>query len=187
MMESQIPFACKHAELENLAPAIAAQVQAGLAEKRGALLYGATGLGKTFAMIAAMKAVASLMPPRRFGPNVILDEERNTICSFVDWPEFIASLHRSNDQLGRLFAWRGPLFVDDVGQEHAAVSGFKQGESEAVFDQFINRRTGVDVPLWITTNLTPNEISNRYGERAMSRIAGHCELINFSGADRRLA
>lgn len=187
MIESQIPFRCRNAELEDLEEQLALKVREGISLKRGALLYGSTGLGKTYAMVAAMKAIARTMPSHRFGPNVTLDDERNTVSAFVDWPEFITNLRSRGDSVGQLFGWRGPLFIDDVGQEHVAVSGYRQGESEAVFDQFINRRTGIDSPLWITTNLTPNEIRDRYGERAMSRLAEHCVLVKLEGDDRRLA
>ena len=186
MMDSQIPHTCRAAEIENLEASLARKVREGMTDKRGALLYGPTGLGKTFAMVAAMKAISRAMPSRQFGPNVILDEERNTVCKFVDWPEFVAGLDRNENATSQLFAWRGPLFVDDVGQEHFAASGYKQGWAESIFEQFVNRRTGSGLALWVTTNLMPNEMRDRYGERAMSRLAEHCVLIRLEGADRRL-
>jgi DNA replication protein DnaC len=137
-------------------------------------------------MVAAMREIERSFPARKFGPNVTLDDERNLGCAFIDWPDFISSANESDSALRSLLAWRGAMFVDDIGQELAVVSGYKQGWSESVFDRFVNRRTGIAAVLWMTSNLTPNEMRNRYGERALSRLSGHCSFIRFDGQDRRL-
>jgi DNA replication protein DnaC len=154
-------------------------------ESTGALLYGPTGLGKTFAMVAAMKETPSVAHGGVLrGPM------------FVDWPEFIGDIRRFEtietpdrerfDPLRRLSTYPGPMFVDDVGQEQAIVSGFRQGEAETVFSEFVNRRTGMQLALWIATNLAPKEIGSRYGQRTISRLAEHCVFVKFAGADRRI-
>ena len=115
----------------------------------------------------------------------------------MDWPEFLRDVGRFErldtpdrdrfDPEARLFSWRGPLFVDDVGQERPIEWGFRKGQSEEIFDAFINRRYCADIPLWIATNLAPAELRERYGERVHSRLAEHCFWIPVTGPDRRLA
>lgn len=179
-LEYNAPFRCAQASVQDLPNDLRTKVVA--ATKRGAVLYGPVGTGKTFAMCVARRLTMT-------------DAADGSL--FVDWPEFISDIERFADMRTpdrdrfdperRLFFWRGPLFVDDVGAEQMVGSGYKAGRSEAVFDQFVNRRTGVNFPLWITTNLTPTELRERYGERTLSRLVEHCTMIPVSGADRRLA
>jgi DNA replication protein DnaC len=150
----------------------------------GAVFGGPTGTGKTSAMVAAMKAI---------GRGAYEQEPL-----FVDWPEFIGDIERHRqsfkgvpdadkfDPFRRLCIYRGPLFVDDVGQDQPVVSGFKTNEAESIFDQFVNRRTGMELPLWITTNFSLADIRKRYGERTVSRLAQHCLIVPVEGVDRRL-
>jgi DNA replication protein DnaC len=184
---SSVPFRCQEATLDALQPPYSEQIPKAIRGQGSALLYGPTGLGKTFAMVAALRNFASCLPPNKFGPNVLLDDERTTGCAFVDWPEFITRAFRDHDCEHRVLSWRGPMFVDDVGQEQFVHSGYRQGEGEAIFSRFVNRRTGMPLPLWITSNLSPGEIGDRYGERTISRLAEHCAFIKFEGPDRRLA
>jgi DNA replication protein DnaC len=182
-LEYQIPFRCANAGLPKLDVGLQRQVIAAGADYHGAIFSGPIGTGKTFALVAAM---------REPNPKTFAD------CPlFVDWPEFIGDVDRWKaleitdrdrfDPVRRLCAWRGPLFVDDVGQEQFVESGYRRGESEALFDQFVNRRTGLDLALWITTNLSIADLRERYGERTSSRLSQHCLLIGICGDDRRLA
>lgn len=182
-LEYTIPFRCKYAKRSDLDKQLSADLGSAT---RGALLYGPTGTGKTYAMMAAMSESASFHRGEMSYPPF-----------FVDWPEYISDIDKYEnnasfygikfDPMNRLFNYGGAIFVDDVGQEFSAISGFKFGKPESIFDQFINHRTGLDLPLWITTNLTLPAFQERYGDRALSRITEHCAVIELAGEDRRLA
>ena len=179
-----IPFRCLQADANQLARGLRESVLDGLTARSGAALWGPTGTGKTYAMVAAMREVAKADAPFK------------DCALFVDWPEFVsdcdawkAMTASDRDRFNpakRLLEWRGPLFVDDVGQEQIVDSGFRKGETEALFDQFVNRRTGLQLPLWLTSNLSASDIRKRYGERCVSRLTEHCAWISVVGDDRRL-
>jgi DNA replication protein DnaC len=180
----QVPFRCERAQLVDLDAKMRSAVEAGLTGL-GAMFCGPTGTGKTYAMVAGMRALG------RGG----FDLEP----LFVDWPEFIGDCDRFErrfkgvedaekfDPFRRLCTYRGPLFVDDVGQDLVVVSGFKTNVAESAFDQFVNRRTGMELPLWITSNLAEADIQARYGERTVSRLSQHCLIVPVVGEDRRLS
>jgi DNA replication protein DnaC len=181
-LQYQIPFRCSTAIVPKLEIRLQRAVVAAITDYRGGLISGPTGTGKTYTLVAAMREPST----RQF----------EDAAMFVDWPEFTGDVDRWRamrgddrekfDPMRRLCFWRGPLFVDDVGQEQAVESGYRAGETESLFDQFVNRRTGMDLPLWITTNLASDDIRKRYGERAISRLAEHCLEIPLGGDDRRL-
>lgn len=146
----------------------------------GAVIYGPTGTGKTTAMVIARRLTLG---------------QRSL---WVDWPELVgpdresfAAMRGSDkdkfDPTAFVFRFAGALFVDDVGAKRAVESGYKTGEEESLFDAFVNRRTALPLPLWITTNLSQAEMRTRYGERAVSRLVEHCLWLPMAGDDRRLA
>jgi len=71
------------------------------------------------------------------------------------------------------------LFLDDLGAERDL--DFARSE----LDRLIRARHSVRLPTWITCNLAPDEIAERYGERIASRLRETNEIIHVSGSDRR--
>lgn len=72
------------------------------------------------------------------------------------------------------------LIIDDLGTE--MINNFTQSEAFNI----VNTRLLNDKPTIISTNLTPIEISQAYGERLGSRILGHYDILFFNGVDLRL-
>lgn len=71
------------------------------------------------------------------------------------------------------------LYLDDLGTENA---------SEWVKEQLylvLNERYNWNKPIIVTTNLNAKEIAENYGERFASRLVEMCEIIKFTGKDRR--
>jgi DNA replication protein DnaC len=152
------------------------------------VLIGPTGVGKTCAMAIAMRWA-----------QPVAKGERLQQPFFVHWPEFIRDVGRFNrdyrdfpdrgafDPQVKLENYAAALFVDNLGEERAVNSGYEQGWAEMVFADFVCRRAGMKVGLWITTNLSERELKSRYGEPSISRLREHCAFITLKGADRRLA
>ncbi len=137
--------------------------------KKGLLLWGGTGSGKSFAAIAAANALMRLERP----------------CLVTSFTRIAHKLsdqrYGKQDYLDNLNTF-DLLVMDDLGAERN--SEYMQ---EIVFD-VINTRYNSGKPLIITTNLTieeikkPAEMSNA---RIYDRILERCVPIPVNGASRR--
>lgn len=72
------------------------------------------------------------------------------------------------------------LVVDDLGAE----MGTRYTQAE-VYD-LVNARLNAELPTIINTNLTPEEISERYTDRVLSRLVGAYTVVAFKGRDVRI-
>lgn len=75
------------------------------------------------------------------------------------------------------------LIIDDLGTEPILKNITKEYLYLIVNERIINNRCTI-----ISSNLTPNEIIDRYGERIYSRLFNklNCLTVNFTGKDLRL-
>ncbi len=133
------------------------------------LLLGKTGLGKTHLSLAiANEAVAN-------GHSVIYGSVQNLV----------------NKAAGEQFSYSGStevidsllgcdlLIIDDLGTEMSA------SFSQSCIYNVINTRIMKNLPTVISTNLTLEEIAEKYTPRVSSRIIGSYTLLHFLGADIR--
>lgn len=173
----QLPNALRGQLLKHLEPrpgqanALAAAAEWATSEKPGSLvLTGATGVGKT--QIAAAACWTRL--------------ER--------WPCRYASIARSMSKLGRsftdegrveavrFFSGAGDAVLDDL--DKCRVTDFGREQLFAAVDG----RQQDGSALLVTTNLTPDEIGEMYGDAMMSRLAApHCRVVEVGGKDWRVA
>lgn len=137
------------------------------------LLYGDTGLGKTFLcnciakdLLNAGRTVLYLTAPRLF--KVIEDYRFNR--DEMEEP----------DEMLEAVADVDLLILDDLGAEFATVI-----TSAALFD-IINQRLINKKPVVISTNLSPPGLQAQYSERIVSRFLGHYKLLKFFGDDIRI-
>ncbi len=72
------------------------------------------------------------------------------------------------------------LVLDDVGAE------FSTSFVSSLLYDIVNSRLISGTPTIISTNLTPDEINNRYGARLMSRLFGEYKTLLFRGDDIRI-
>ncbi len=72
------------------------------------------------------------------------------------------------------------LILDDLGSEFST-----HYTTSALFD-IINSRLISGKKTVINTNLSISELSEKYGERVVSRLYGHYQLLNFIGSDIRI-
>jgi hypothetical protein len=118
-------------------------------------IAGPCGVGKTVA------AVDWLDRYRHHEPPVWRGQE----CRFLRAPTF-ARTDRFIDTAVESLLRARLLVIDDLGVEHADGRGWLQGFLEEVIDT----RYGDDLPMTLTTNMTPTDFALRYGDRIIDRI-----------------
>ena len=137
------------------------------------LLYGRTGLGKTFMchciakdLLDAGYTVLYLTAPRLFK---IIEDYRFNRDSMEEPDEMLEAV-----------ADVDLLILDDLGAEFVTVV-----TSSALFD-IVNQRLLTKKPMVISSNLSPQELERHYSERIVSRFTGHYRMIKFFGEDIRV-
>lgn len=78
------------------------------------------------------------------------------------------------------------LIIDDLGCEPQEINlyGNKVNPLAAVLDYRLEKYPKIRT--YITTNLMPDEIRGRYGDRIYSRIAQQCYVVGFAAFDHRM-
>lgn len=191
-VEYRVDFRDDLALLEHLdeGPARSAleAIAAGTAEGiYGALITGPVGVGKTYAARALMRArgYADLSASGAQTPNP----------AWVDWPEFVEDVYeygrrsRSNapsdwqkfDPMAWALRYPGNLFLDDVGAEQD-----RFGEAIAALQRVVAQRCKTPRMFVLTSNLSLGRLSEKYGDRTVSRLMQHVAHVELAGADRRL-
>jgi DNA replication protein DnaC len=145
-------------------------------KKRGLFLHGATGVGKTLAVVSIIRRVLH----ERAGREKL-------VWQFVNCTGFLMSVQRAfkrdNEDAYELLekAARCPfLIIDDLGTEKA--TDFVR---QAVY-YIINERESWERTTFITSNFSLAELNDQFDPRISSRIAGMCDVIEIKGKDRRL-
>lgn len=145
-------------------------------ERSGNLMFtGAPGLGKTFLSACIAREVSER------GYSVVYDTAGHIFQQF------------ESDKFGRENPYEEAadrevnrylncdlLIMDDLGTE--MLTGFVQSAFYRIInDRLLGRRKTV-----LSTNLTPAELSARYGAAVSSRIQGEYDILQFYGKDIRL-
>ena len=138
------------------------------------LLFGPPGLGKTF-LSACMARVVS-----ENGHSVVYDTVSHI---FAQYESYKFRRNEEDETLAEdVNRYRSCdlLIMDDLGTE--MLTGFVQD----TLYQIINGRLNEGRKTVISTNLTPDQIGERYGAPIRSRIEGEYELLPFIGEDIRV-
>ena len=117
-------------------------------------LLGPTGVGKSYAAVAALRWYAE-------------DTSRGW---FYYFPKLCAELmdqDRREHALGLVTTWSLVVF-DDFGVEYLKSGGFL----DALIDEIIWTREGNTLATIITTNLTEEQLRDRLSDRIVDRLAG---------------
>ncbi|MCL1878605.1 MAG: ATP-binding protein [Defluviitaleaceae bacterium] len=141
------------------------------AEFNNLLLFGDTGLGKTFVCHCIAKEILDrgrtvlyLTVPRLC--KVIEDSRFNRISAPDEMLEAVDDVDL--------------LVLDDLGTEISTII-----TSAALFD-IINQRLLTRKHTVISTNLTTNELATQYSDRIVSRFLGNYQMVKFFGEDIRV-
>jgi len=140
--------------------------------KKGYCLIGGYGCGKT----EIMKAFVST----RFHPFDYLKSER--LCMMTSAIEMVDHYNTDNNFNRHL---ETNLYIDDFGSEQRAK--FMAKDDEPILSKFLEMwyMKNRDKNLYLTTNLSPEEIQNKYGGRVYSRLNELCEFMQLNGEDFR--
>lgn len=146
----------------------AAREWAAIEDPGGLLLTGEVGVGKTRLAAAACWTRLERWP-----------------CTYASVARAMARLGASFTDEGRreavrVFAGNGPVVLDDFDKGRPSDFGREQ------LFAAVDGRYQSGAPMLVTTNLTPSQIGERFGESIMSRLAEYCRVVQMVGGDRRL-
>ena len=139
-------------------------------ESPSIIMQGATGLGKTHLSLAIAKSAIDL------GHDVIYGSSYN-LLNKIERERF--GRDEDNDSYNNLLEC-DLLILDDLGTEYTSAY------ISATIYSIINTRLLSSKPTIISTNLSMEEMLERYSDRIVSRILGSYERLVFVGKDIRL-
>ena len=133
------------------------------------ILYGGTGLGKTFLCGCIASALIENGVPAVY----------TTAYALTNQMEEQKFKGIDNSEITDIYYNMPVLIIDDLGTEF-----FSSFTSSFIFD-LLNSRLGNEKSTVISTNLSMDEIKEHYGPRIQSRILGEYELLKLAGKDIR--
>ena len=128
---------------------------------------GEAGLGKSFLLGATAKAISE----RGFSVRYL---------TAYDMLELFKRKHLGGEETIRPLFTVEFLVLDDLGTE----SMLKNITVEYLL-AILNKRSAAQLPTAVATNLSSAQLKEYYGERVVSRLIHHAELIWFQGQDLR--
>lgn len=152
---------------------------------KGLLIMGSTGSGKTLLVQLLWELSQGLGLQRPFRTR---SDFRRTLRPLLWYPshagDHVAGFVSSD---GGQFPKIGSpvLHIGDLGTEPAS---FQRYGTTASLADLICQRSDFgyrDAPMIVTTNLTPDGLRERYGDRTFSRLMGDCVRIVLTGRDHR--
>lgn len=146
---------------------------AGFTPNSGNLLFvGSTGLGKTFLSACIARVVSET------GHSVVYDTAAHIFERFEAQKFSRDETGGADEDVSRLLRC-DLLIIDDLGTE--LTTEFVR----SAFYQIVNTRLMTNKKTIISTNLSPAELSRRYGANILSRIEGAYRILPFFGDDIR--
>lgn len=141
------------------------------AENRGILVHGEPGNGKTyFSACIANYLLDRSLPVICVGAIALTERIWQSKRAWGDGGAFKVLNALENADL---------LIIDDLGTEE------DNKWTRAMIYQIIEKRNSINLPVIITTNITINELKERYDDRTYSRLASMCSFIENKGKDIR--
>lgn len=135
------------------------------------LLYGETGLGKTHLSLAIAGACIAK------GVNVIYASAQNLLRQ-LEKARFSRTPNADESTEDAVLTC-DLLLLDDLGTE------FYTSFTQPAIYNLLNTRINRQLPTIINTNLTQQQLEEKYGQRVLSRLFGHAARLRFAGKDYR--
>ena len=174
-----------------------AMIAAGKAKKRGLILHGPVGTGKTLLILLWTEFRQNVLTPTRPGKGY--DYRTGNLKT----KEVDATFHLfTNSRLVRIFTERGEgrfmfleqrhgdiLILDDIGMNtEGNYFGAKTNVlAEIIYNRYDQFKHDSEMEIYATTNLTSKQLTEIIGERAFSRSVEMAEWNagSITGNDRR--
>ena len=153
----------KESTKENLPENVKKAIKKAIDKNKGLFIYGDTGTGKTYTCHAIAKNKGKV---------------ENFVYLLIEYRDYLQKGHYY-DQIKYLVD-QEYLFIDDIGSEKT---------SDFVIEflyMVINKRYENMKRTVLTTNLSLEDFSERYGDRILSRITEMCVLVELKGEDKRI-
>lgn len=143
----------------------------GLDPKKGILLTGKTGVGKTYS-IEFLVGLLSYSGVNLMTANQIVQQ-------YIRFHRDAQTRHPLDYRMSY------DLIVDDLGSEMSKIQIYGT-ELQPLTDLITERYANPNLKTHITTNLSMDGIASRYGDRVWSRLWQMCNVIELTGKDYRL-
>ena len=141
---------------------------------KGLLFIGKYGCGKTSMMDTFQEIGKRLMP------NNFMWFVSHSTLEIVD--EFESSNNQNKESFFQKYNNVRTIYFDDFGTESDASNyGKKNLMKEILEKRYLNKKK-----TFLTTNLSLNEIKDKYGNRVFSRLQEMFNIIEFKGDDFRV-
>lgn len=178
-LKSQVPALFQGRRFDDLIPVPANQraletartwlttAEDNLYHGRGFWVIGPPGCGKTSIVAAMLYSLPTKASMYRKGKG------RKMTTAYVNWARFVCDLNirlrqEENEKLEALMRSAELLVIDDIGAEEN--NRISRSMAYAVIDY----RYSNQLPVFVASNLTPDEMGASVGERVVDRL---CEMI----------
>ena len=139
-------------------------------QTKNLLFLGEAGLGKTHLSLAIVNEVLAKGYEAVYSPaGTLFDRIEKEHFAYTGSEDFLDTVLNAD-----------LLVIDDLGTE------FSTQFTQSVVYNIINTRILKNKATILSTNLTIEELRNRYNPRVCSRLIGHYEFKQFTGDDIRL-
>jgi hypothetical protein len=140
-----------------------------ISKNKGILLIGSIGVGKTLTM-----KIIQRMQPRG-------EKLRFTSCQYV-----VDAYDNEGESGTDDYKTTRVYLFDDIGEENR---GKHYGKDVEVMEKIIMARYNLyqssGVKTYFTTNNSPDQLKDRYGERAFDRLKEMCSFISWPGSESK--
>lgn len=143
-------------------------------DDKGLMLMGDCGRGKSVILNYVLPVLF------RIKNRVLLPVHAQDMGKVMP-PPATAQAAVTRTYLDHLLSSGFPL-IDELGVEPMMNN---YGEKSEGFNQVLNVAERYHRPVFISTNLSPEQIYERYGDRTMDRLTHLCRTVHFSGESLR--
>ena len=192
LREIGVPEILAHAKLDDIDPIDWSEIGSILIKHRGLYLLGNTGRGKSHLAVAILRWSITEQLSKRSELESTNDSVKRIVKDhqFIDVSTYLHRIRETfskdskeseSDLIDNLCNCK-MLVLDDLGVSKSTEW------ANSVFDMIINFRynTQKTRQTIVTSNLRLETLSDKYGDRIASRIAGMCDVFEVGGRDRRL-
>lgn len=137
------------------------------------LLYGSTGLGKTFLCNCIAKELLDK-------GKTVLYVTAGQLFRMIEKQRFDKTEEEPPEDMMEDLLFVDLLIIDDLGTEFGTIL------SSSELFHIINSRLLTKKPVIISTNLSPDNLIHQYSDRVVSRIVGTYTTLKFFGEDIRV-